>query len=447
MKAGPAQLLDRSFRAGSSGFCVAGALAIVAGFLVVASAADARAEGPSVTHKSGAVRVYGAGIKTAAIRGADAQVVAGDELDWMAGSVLRGMAKGSLGGSSGDGGTGTFRWSTNAFVDVSRVPGGGDSGALQTVGGRVTPYRNKWLSWQGRDGGQSLTAGVDRLFVQHILGDFTTAVGRMPVNLSVTSLFTPNDLFAPFSAAAINRMYKPGVDALRLSLATGTLGNVELIAVMGSTTDGALNLDTSAALARLAFVAGDFQLIGLGGRVAGRYLLGAGLQGDVGPANLRAEGHVGKWDEGTLARANGDGLHARGSVGMDLTLPWRNASALAEVMYVSDGANEPASYLLRAVRMGPDEQPNLGKYYGAVAVGAELLPIVRVQLFAMSNLADLSGLGGLSGSWNIADEMDAVLGLYLPWGDGALVTATGMVPGSEFGLAGRTLYAEVRAFF
>ena len=117
----------------------------------------------------------------------------------------------------------------------------------------------------------------------------------------MTSILRPNDFFAPFSATAINTVYKPGVDALRLNLSLGTFSGIEVVRVIGYEADGDPTWGRSALLARASTVEWDFEWALLGGKVAERWVAGASLQGELGPIALRGEGHAG------FADADGDG--------------------------------------------------------------------------------------------------------------------------------------------
>ena len=61
-----------------------------------------------------------------------------------------------------------------------------------------------------------------------------------------------------------------------------------------------------------------------------------------------------------------------------------------------------------------------------------------------------SGLAGLSLAYNVADESDLILGLFVPWGRGLRDVnpmAGTFALGSEFGLSPLLVYLESRVFF
>ncbi|MCO4762993.1 MAG: hypothetical protein KC502_15865 [Myxococcales bacterium] len=430
-------------------------LAVVLALVTAPVAWAAPDADPMAWEATGALRGLGSAMTAANIDGLPS-AAPGSSADVMAASVLRGILSGR---------TDNTRVELNVFADVSRSPQFGNS-ALSTVGGRRSAYRNPQLShtFLQEDSSQG-SVGLDRLTIRHIFGDVTVAVGRMPVSLSVTSLFTPNDFFAPFSASSINRVYKPGVDAAEVTWSLGAMSSLSLLGVAGWDTDGAPQLDSSAALLRGSTLVGSFQLSVLAGRLGQTSVLGLSAQGDVGEYNLRFEGHVARRDADSPSEPKRDDIYGRMAIGFDTRWVWRNASVMVESMFISDGAGAPSGYLGRAVSLSADELPMLGRMYAAAAGGFELLPIVRVGGFSMVNLADLSGLLGLSLAWSVADEIDVSLGAFVPWGKpGRIVplpsglggATTGgvsgglgglMALGSEFGASPTTAYLEARWYF
>ncbi len=351
----------------------------------------------------------------------------------------------------------------NVYTDTSGaaglgVPGslgsGEAAGAFGSAGTLRSPYRSTYLDWDyWRSGAVRGQLGIDRLNVTRALGPLDVTVGRLVLNHSVTQMFTPNDFFAPFSAAAINTIYKPGVDGARLRLALGPMSELTLSGVVGSDAEDRLRWAQSAVLARLATVARDFEWALLAGKVAQRWIVGASLQGELLALGVRAEGHVGLPDadgQGTLDDVDGDGrsrddAYTRLAVEIDKTFAWRKASLGAEYAYFSDGARAPARYVARALRLFPDDQGYLGRHYAGANIEAEVVPILRLALVAFVNLGDRSGVAVTSLSYSIADEADLVGGLLVPWGEG-LDTAA-MQLHSEMGVAPIAGFVETRVFF
>jgi hypothetical protein len=276
-------------------------------------------------------------------------------------------------------------------------------------------------------------------------------VGRFPINYSVTNLYAPNDFYAPFSATAVNRLYKPGVDALRVSVAASQLATVDDAFVLGYEPDGKPSWGRASLLARAGFVGGGFAWGLLGGKVAERWVVGGSAQGDAGPIGLRAEFHVGFPDRDGKGRGPGDlPIYVRVAGGPNVSFAWRNTFLGAEYMFISDGGKTPGAYLARAGALYTDTVPFLARHYVSASFGLDLVPILKASAFTLINANDGSGLGGLSLIYNVANESDLILGLFAPWGRGVrCVDPVTMAPqiGSEYGLSPLVLYLESRVFF
>jgi hypothetical protein len=388
-------------------------------------------EGDLSLEATGALRVIGA-----LMRFRDAPLLPDDDVDALAGTVARLLLDGGL--------SARVDYKANLFLDLSRGPASLAGGALSTAGSFASPYRYPHLIWGFVDSG-SVTGhvGVDRLSVEINLEPLSLSVGRMPLNYSVTHILTPNDLFAPFSAAAINKIYKPGVDALRANYALSPLASLELAAVLGADADGVPRWSQTALLARASAVAWEIQWALLGGKLAQRWFVGASLQGELGPLGVRAEGHA------AFPDADGDGTldeqrQVQGSVagGVDKSFEWRSANVALELMVLSAGASDPSGYLPRLGRLLPDELPYMGQLYLGLSAGGEILPILRTVLLSLVNLNDGSGLVMASLAYSLADEADLALGLLLPWG---ALAAKDL--GSELGYMPLTVFIETRVFF
>lgn len=366
--------------------------------------------------------------------------------DGIAAGVLRMIVDQELGAH--------LEYEMNVFGDLSRLPaGGGLGGAFQTAGATQSVYRSPHLSWSyWQNGAIRGTAGLDRFALRAHGGRFNFALGRFPVNYSVTNFFTPNDFFAPFSATAINRIYKPGVDAAQFSVGIGPLSAAEVVAVMGYDEDGVPDWGHSALMGRVSAVFWQFEWAALGGRIAERWFVGASLQGDVvGPMGLRAEAHVGFPDEdgdGTLDED--DDIYVRAAGGPSLTFTWQNSMIAAEYGFYMDGAGDPEDYLERVPEFYPDDIFYLGQHYVGGTAGLEIIPILRLNAITMVNAGDGSGLAGGFLAYNIADEADFIGGVYVPWGDRPDLAGFPFVPptlGSEFGSGPLAVFLETRFYF
>ncbi|MBW2458745.1 MAG: hypothetical protein JRI68_29875 [Deltaproteobacteria bacterium] len=397
-------------------------------------------EGELSLEATGALRMTGAVVRFRDAPG----LLPEDDVDALAGTVARLLLEGGL--------SARVEYKANLFFELSRGPSTLAGGLLSTAGSFASPYRNSYLVWDFWDSGSVAgRMGVDRLSVEIDLEPLSLSIGRMPLNYSVTHILTPNDLFAPFSAAAINKVYKPGVDALRANYALSPLASVELAAVLGSDADGVPRWSQAALVARASAVAWEIQWAALGGKLAQRWFVGATLQGELGPLGVRAEGHVAFPDadaDGTLDEHREVQVSVAG--GVDKSFEWRNFNVALEAMYLSTGASGSQGYVERLGRRLPDELPYMGRLYLGLSVSGEILPILRGVVLGLVNTQDGSGLAMASLAYSLADEADLALGMLLPWGalpdSAAAALATGNLE-SEFGYVPLTVFLETRVFF
>ncbi|MEM6989910.1 MAG: hypothetical protein AAF721_05420 [Myxococcota bacterium] len=367
--------------------------------------------------------------------------------DALLASVFRVIAKRDVGKH--------FGVELNYFLDLSRSPGGGAAaGAFTTAGSAGSVYRSPYLQYRfWQDGSMSGSFGADRFVFDAHAGPIDIAVGRFPVTYTVAGLFTPNDFFAPFSASAVNRIYKPGVDAVRVGSAIGMHSSVEVVGVLGNDDGGNPAWARSGLIARASTLRWGFEWAALGGKAAERWVAGGSAQGDVGPVTLRGEGHVGIPDREGDGRGEDDqtdDIHVRLATGPTVNIGWRNMILGAEYAFISDGAPEARDYLARAQRRFPDDQPQFARHYLGFNGALELVPILNAAVFTLVNANDGSGLVGASLIYNVADEADIIAGVFTPWGKGPELTGDPMNPillGSEYGVSPVTVYLEARAFF
>lgn len=76
--------------------------------------------------------------------------------------------------------------------------------------------RIRSLALRERDGKSLQSIGMDWLYAQASFSRARVTVGRQPVSLTLSRLWSPADTYAPFLAGDVERLYKAGVDAVRL---------------------------------------------------------------------------------------------------------------------------------------------------------------------------------------------------------------------------------------
>ena len=348
----------------------------------------------------------------------------------------------------------SFKIELNAFFEIGSTPSaGGLGGAFMTAGSSLSAYRHEYFTipfWS--QDSMSGTVGLDRARVAWERGALLLEAGRFPISHSVTNFFTPNDFFAPFAANAINKIYKPGVEAFRIGYAPSPLSTLEFVASPGFEDGYDLAWSHSALVGRGSVVVGGWDLSAVGGKLAQRWVAGGGVQGTLGPVGLRAEGHVGIPDLDGKGRSTADEareIHGRFAGGPNLNFDWHSSMLAVEYAFFSDGiedVSDPLALLGRVGQRYPDDLPYLGRHYLAASYSLQFIGVLSGGALGMVNAEDGSGLAGLSLNYSVANEADLVAGAFVPWGAGPVTDPFPSLQ-SEFGAAPLSIYLESRVFF
>jgi len=231
-------------------------------------------------------------------------------------------------------------------------------------------------------------------------------------------------------------VFKPGVDATRLSVRLGELSQLQVIGVLGYRQDantangfaGASDGGRGSHIVRAATTMGSFEVAVLAGRVRETDVLGGSLQGELFSwLGVRAEGHHAfsrgrQYSEisGGIERRFGNGLTAR-----------------YEQYHHGSGYGSSAQYPLAG------STSYLGMNYGALALSYQFSPLWTGEMVAVANYTDGSRLAAFYAVYSLADEAELALGLSLP--DGEKSPSLGV--NSEYGLAPASATLDLRLFF
>ncbi len=268
---------------------------------------------------------------------------------------------------------------------------------------------------------------------------FDLTIGRQPINLATSYFFTPNDFFAPFSAQTYYRVYKSGVDAVRLETRLGDLTQLTVVGVLGYAPDpnapsgwsDRFDRDQSSSIARLTTSRFGYELGLIGGRAYGYRVLGGSFSGElVKTVSLRVEGHYSfpKYDNEEYVPEISVELEKKALA--DLSL-W------ATYFYHGSGADNPLKY--DRIRSGQ----YLGRDYAALGVGYQSSPLLYWEILSMINLSDQSYLVTYNFTYSVSDETEFSGGMFIPAGK----TYENPPAYSEFGVYPTSIYFEVRSYF
>lgn len=285
-----------------------------------------------------------------------------------------------------------------------------------------------------------ILGSFDRLNLQFDLQNVRIIAGRQAVTWGVSYFWPSLDLFGPFPPQIVDREYKPGVDAVRCTVALGSYSELDVI---GASLGPAPSNDwAGGALARIHVRSTDLGF--MGGRFHGDTVLGGFFT-----ANLRGTGAHGEvsWTE------SGDPEDSvrdrkrfwRGAIGFDRQLsPAVNLTG--EFSWNGYGTSDTTKYLefLNADRIQRGEVNALGRHYAGAAVNWQLHPLWTLSNTLLVNLNDASVLLVPSLAWSTGNNSEVLFGAQIGMGRSF---DPGGVPRSEYGSAPHTLFAGFTMYF
>ncbi len=267
-------------------------------------------------------------------------------------------------------------------------------------------------------------------------GPIEVVAGRLTASWATTLFLTPADPFLPFDPSDPFRVYRGGVDAVRVQYFPGPLSDVDLIVrptEFGAATEWS-------ALVRGRTVWRHWEVSAWTGVLYDRPAAALGAAGGVGSVSVRGEVTV-QDREGTLV--------LRGSVGVDGRLAVAKRDLYYVIEYQRDGfgAGRPAE-LVRVIQSEPFARGQLqvlGRDELVVQGAYQLHPLWALDLLVMTNVNDPSALWGSGAAYSASNEVVVRGGIYVGVGD-ATPSAEAPLP-SEFGSVPTYVYLSVTAFF
>jgi hypothetical protein len=286
----------------------------------------------------------------------------------------------------------------------------------------------------------SATAEFDRLNLRLDRENYRLVVGRQAITWGVNYFWPALDLFAPFAPERIDRDYKAGVDAIRLTIPTGDFSEWDIV-VAGQGSN--IADDFSAAVLRrwnmansdVGFMAASSHSDWVLGGFFVTELWGNGIRGEVAYTDSGDELDV------EIGRAD----FWRASLGLDRQLS-EKLTLVGEIAWSGYGATRPGDYLriLRADRVSRGEVNALGRPYAGVSLAWQAHPLLMVNGVGLANLDDGSILLQPTGTWSVSDNGTVLFGVIIGIGKG--MTESGQL-GSEYGATPTTVWGAFKYYF
>jgi hypothetical protein len=316
-----------------------------------------------------------------------------------------------------------------------------------------------WPDDPGKGDHVAVYQNLDRLYVTVSAPWFDLFVGRQAIAWGSAHAINPTDIIAPFLYTEIDTEDRIGVDAARLRVPAGLLGEIDVGYVAGKD----FQWSESAAYARGRFYAQktDFTLIAMAFRE--NALAGIDVTRAVGGAGTWCEAAyvwADAFDERRTAKSS-DEDYLRLSAGADYNFS-SGVYTFVEYHFNGAGSNDPSDYLANVVSNPTAFLDGavylLGRHYVIPGLSWQASPLTTLFVEVLANLSDGSFLLSPYLEYNASDNLYLSAGVYGAIGKrpDAIVLPLSQVGGqdtvipgfnSEFGAYPSQYYAFLRYYF
>ena len=259
-----------------------------------------------------------------------------------------------------------------------------------------------------------------RAVVTWSAGRTDVKVGRQRIPLGTGFFWSPLDLLNPIDPLRLERDYRAGADAVLVEQKLGAIGR--FAGMYAPSSD------------RVRSVTAGY----VHGNVRGTdYSMMAGtFRGDdvLGVDFATSRGGLGIRGEATATRASDQAHYVRALLGTDYGFA-NSLTLTVEAYYNGRGTADPERYDFEGQLAG--RVPNVGRFYGGVAVSYPITPLWKVSNYTVLNLDDRSSVLWPRLEWSARANLDFVGGIQVFGGPQR----------SEYGRVNNLLQGEVRWFF
>ncbi|MBN1153697.1 hypothetical protein JXB12_02110, partial [candidate division KSB1 bacterium] len=274
-------------------------------------------------------------------------------------------------------------------------------------------------------------------------------IGRQAIAWGSARTINPTDIVAPFTFEELDTEERIGVDALRVRIPMGFMGEIDLGYVAGND----FEMDQSAMFARSKFyiVKTDVSLLLL--RFREHLLAGFDLTRAIGGAGFWLESAYVMSEAFADTDFNNSDNYFRATVGMDYNFSGKTYGYL-EYHFNGAGESRPEHYLdiynKPAVAQGSVYL--MGRHYLIPGLTYQISPLVTLTGQTLLNIEDRSMFLTPQVEYNIAENIYISGGIMLSIGEKpAYAIRTGFLPGlslnSEFGSYPDMYFGAFRVYF
>lgn len=325
------------------------------------------------------------------------------------------------------------------------------SAALASGRYRVTDLDRQIAPADGKTpAGFAMYQNLDRLNVGLAFSHFDLILGRQAIAWGSARAVNPTDILTPFAFNDLDTEDRPGVDAARIRVPIGFMGEVDAGYIAGED----FKTEVSAWYLRGKYYLLRSDISAVAARF-GRHLM-------IGFDLARAIGGAGFWTEAAwvdIYAFDSDNYpeyddYFRGSIGCDYSFGG-NIYAFIEYHFNQIGSNRAEEY--QHALLNPAYSDGavylMGKHYLIPGVSWQVSPLVTAGGQILANLGDPSLLIAPNLEYNIAENIYLSAGAYVGIGSAPSV-AYRSLPGlpllrfdSEFGAYSDVYFFSLRAYF
>jgi len=290
---------------------------------------------------------------------------------------------------------------------------------------------------------------LDRAVLSLTTGPADIYIGRQAIAWGSARVINPTDVIAPFALQEFDKEERVGVDAVRVRIPLGFMGEIDAGYVFGRD----FHFSRSAFFLRTKFYAAatDISLLLLGFRE--NMLIGLDVARSIGGAGFWLEGAYVAAD--AFPRDESAAVHdyIRMSTGLDYSFSGKTYGFI-EYHFNSGGARNPGNYLANLSRpsMGEGSVFLMGRHYLIPGLNYQITPLITLTAEVLFNLEDGSFFAAPLVEYNLAANVYVAVGGFVGLGKSPVSPSgsdpsAGPVLRSEFGSYAEALYSSVRIYF
>ncbi len=281
---------------------------------------------------------------------------------------------------------------------------------------------------------------LDRAFFELRTSRADFYVGRQPIAWGSARTINPTDILAPFTYETLDTEDRIGVDAVRVRVPLGFMGEVDAGYVFGED----FEFGESAMFLRTKFYVSrtDLSLLAVGYRE--NLLIGFDLTRAIGGAGFWLETAHTFADALAGEDSPGDEDFFRATLGCDYS--FGDTYGFVEYHFNQAGETDPREYLGNTTRTAYLEGSTylLGRHYLIPGLVRQVTPLLTATLETLWNLSDGSAYLAPSAEYNLAENIYLAGGAFIGVGKGPnLLEGTR----SEFGSYPDILFTSFRVYF